>query len=619
MPDTNRLLFRMTKDDDGFLITAALVDERGVEVGQQWWERSLSRAELPAIPDLGNADQTAITRLGLELRSLLTGGGLRPAWAQGVERVVLDLVADELAEIPWEFVVDQQDKTPFTRRSEAAVRARMPYRRVLGEVDVPINVLVIVGDDDPADVDHQGEIEAIYRGLRGAPCCWHVEAIVKPSERQLRDRFEDVRPQVLHFIGHGHTTADGVALRVMAESGEWDLNARFVSRALGDNADLRLVVLNACRTAAVTPTIRGLAESFLAEASAVVSTQGDVTSQAAIVFAERMYRELAHGNAVDVAVAVARDDVQFDPDLPESAWGLPVLHVADAPETILRHTRKWQLDEVVVRFDELAEVASLVDRTAIRRDVHRRNSGLVLVTGANKVGKSLVLRSYLLTKVVGGGSAVYVSLRTNTSTKDFIREVVHQAGRWLDDSWASGPCAETVEALSGAVTGPVTLGFRPEDAFQDIHPDYKILQALLTKLTENGPLVLVLDNLRQVDELGPLFTGLLRPAALRQLGGVRVVAAIDPSDLHGLVAEEALNPRAIRVRPFRTKDAEMLARELVARILPERIDDDVRDRWQQVRAGMLEWAGLVAAQEGEFLPTELQQRRDTLLQEAGLK
>ncbi|MEV7038328.1 CHAT domain-containing protein [Amycolatopsis sp. NPDC051061] len=618
MPDTNRLLFRMIKDDDGFLITAALVDERGVEIGQQWWERSLSRAELPVLPDLGNADQAAITHLGLELRSLLTGGGLRPAWAQGVERVVLDIAADELAEIPWEFLVNQQDKTPFTRRRGAAVRARVPYRHVLDEVDVPINVLVIVGDDDPTGVDAQGEIEAIYRGLRGAPCCWHVETIVKPSERQLRDRFEDVRPQVLHFMGHGHTTPDGAALRVMAESGEWDLNARFVSRALGDNADLRLVVLNACRTAAVTPAIRGLVEGFLAEASAVVSTQGDVTSPAAIVFAERMYRELAHGRAVDVAVAAARDDVQFAPELPESAWGLPVLHLADAPETILRHTKKWQLDEVVVRFDELAEVASLVDRTAIRRDVHRRDSGLILVTGANKVGKSLVLRSYLLTKVVGGGSAVYVSLRANTSTEDFIREVVNQAGRWLDQ-WATGPCTETLDALSGAVTGPVTLGFRPEDAFQDVYPDYKILQALLRKLTERGPLVLVLDNLRQVENLEPLFKGLLRPAALRQLGGVRIVAAIDPSDLHGLVAEEALNPRAIRVRPFRTKDAEMLARELVARIMPERIDDDVRDRWQQVRTGMLEWAGLLAAQEGEFLPVELQLRRDTLLQEAGLK
>ncbi|WP_169523985.1 CHAT domain-containing protein [Amycolatopsis balhimycina] len=619
MPDMNRLLFRMAAaDDDGFLITAALLDERGEIVGRRWWERSLSRKDLPVIPELGDADEATITQIGAELGAVLTGGGLAAAWEQGAERLVFDIRTGELAEIPWEFLTNPQDKSLFTRKEQPSLRARVPYRRMLDDVDVPINVLVVVGDDDSTEIDYQGEIEAIYRGLRGAPCCWHVEAVVKPSEQQLRDRFADVRPQVLHFVGHGHRTEGGAALRVMADSGEWDLDNRFVARALEGSTDLRLVVLNACRTATVTPAMRGLADGFLGEASAVVSTQGDVTSKAAIVFAERMYHELAHGKAIDAAVAAARDDVQFTPELPDSAWGLPVLHVADAPETILRHRKKWQLDDVIVKFGELAEVVSLVDRTAIRRDVHRRDSGLLLITGKNKVGKSLVLRSYLLTKLVGGAPAVYLSLRANTSTGDFIRDVIMQAKRWLEP-WAGEICDDALTALSGPAPGPVMLGFRPEDAFQDIDPRYRILQDFLRKLARHAPLVLVLDNLRRVLERELLFHGLLLPAAVRELGSVRVVAAIDPSDLSDLISEDALRPRAIRIQPFRTKDAEMLARELVARFPLDPGDDDVQARWQQVRERMLAWAEQLATQEGEFLPAELQLRRDTLLQEAGLK
>ncbi|MFE5565003.1 CHAT domain-containing protein [Amycolatopsis japonica] len=619
MPDVNRLLFRMTEvGDDGFLITAALLDERGETVGSQRWERTLSRKDLPNVPELGDAGEAVITQIGAELGALLTGGGLAEAWEQGTERLVFDIRAGDLAELPWEFLTNPRDKSLFTRKEQPALRARVPYRRVLDDVDVPINVLVVVGDDEATEIDYQGEIEAIYRGLRGAPCCWHVEAVVKPGEQQLRDRFDDVRPQVLHFIGHGHTTEGGAALRVMADSGEWDLNNRFVARALDGNTDLRLVVLNACRTATVTPAMRGLADSFLEEASAVVSTQGDVTSRAAIVFTERMYHELAHGKAIDAAVAAARDDVQFTPELPDSAWGLPVLHVADAPEAILRHRKKWQLDDVIVKFGELAEVVSLVDRTAIRRAVHRRDSGLLLITGNNKVGKSLVLRSYLLTKLVGGAPAVYLSLRASTSTGDFVREVIVQAKRWLDP-WAGEICEDALSMLSGPPSGPVMLAFRPEDAFQDIDPNYKVLQDFLRRLALHAPLVLVLDNLRRVLEREPLFHGLLKPAAVRELGAVRVVAAMDPSDLSDLISEDALRPRAIRIQPFQWKDAEMLARELVARFPLDPGDDDVRARWQRVRTKMLDWAERMATQDGEFLPMELQQRRDSLLLEAGLK
>ncbi|WP_370942386.1 hypothetical protein AB5J62_25105 [Amycolatopsis sp. cg5] len=51
-----------------------------------------------------------------------------------------------------------------------------------------------------------------------------------------------------------------------------------------------------------------------------------------------------------------------------------------------------------------------------------------------------------------------------TSTGDFVRDVIVQAKRWLD-SCAGEACDDALTALSGTPPGPVMLGFRPEDAF----------------------------------------------------------------------------------------------------------------------------------------------------------
>ncbi|WP_370942385.1 hypothetical protein AB5J62_25100 [Amycolatopsis sp. cg5] len=145
------------------------------------------------------------------------------------------------------------------------------------------------------------------------------------------------------------------------------------------------------------------------------------------------------------------------------------------------------------------------------------------------------------------------------------------------------------------------------------------MQDFLRRLARHAPLVLVLDNLGQVRELELLYRDLLQPAALREFGAVRVVAAIDPSDLSHVVSEDVLRSRAIRIQPFRMKDAEMLAWELMARFPLDPGDDDIQARWQQVRAKMLVWAEQLSTQEGEFFSAELQLRHDFLLQEAGLK
>jgi hypothetical protein len=613
------LLFRLVEAEDGIEVTATVIDELGNSVSEEW--RDLAKTDrLPPIPDLATASTEEMDQLGEQLRALLSGGELAQVWRQEVDQLVLDPRSEALAALPWEFLAAAGESPPFARSDRPAVRALTPYRDAPGALSVPINVLIVIGDDQDKGVDAQREVDAIYRGLRGAPCCWHVEVIVRPSQQQLRDKFAEVLPQVFHFVGHGRTTESGAALRIVADAGEWDLDARFVARALGKKGDLRLVVLNACRTAAQSAAVRGLADSFLAQAPAVVSTQGDVTSSAAIMFAQRMYRELACGQSVDVAVATARDSIQFTQGLPASAWGLPVLKVACEPAAIMRHDRRWQLREVIIKYYELAEVLTLVDRSAVRRAVHRRDSGLLLVTGDPKAGKSMVLRSYLLTKLVGGASAVYLSMegRGEVSTDDFVKEVVRQARRWLDP-WAEEICDETLKELSGAASGPAMLDIRPADAFQAVDPRYKKLQALLTTLARPAPLVLVLDNLGRVEQLKLLFDGLLVPAATRQLPGVQVIVAIEPRDLRGLVADEVLLEQSIPVRPFQAENVVVLTRELVARSMPDIVDDETQAGWRTFDARMMEWAERRAAERGpELWPADLKAERDRILRDEGL-
>jgi hypothetical protein len=614
----------MGEAEGGFLIQAEIVDALGERVGGGW-QRTVAADALPRVPDLATADEDGLAGVGGELFGLLNGGELVEAWRQGVGRLALDVRADRLRALPWELLVDSDDKCPFSRTEQPAVRGTLPYPVTLAELAVPIHLMIVVGDPDDPAVDSAAEIDAIYRGLRGAPCCWQVDVLFKPSREELRDAFTEVLPHVFHFVGHGTSSGGSPALKIVADSGEWDLTARFVARALGDQPPPRLVVLNACRTAGQS-AVRGVSDAFLKEgAAAVVSTQGDVATVAAVRFAETLYYELACGRAVDVAVAEARGKLEFATGMSPADWALPVVETVAEPGTVLRHTRRWELKEVLQRYHELKDVPHLVDRSADRRRVHRGvgvpANGLLYVTGAEQAGKSMLGRSYLLTRLVSGGPVVYVSLegRTRVSTDDFVRMVAEEAKRWLDAS-AAPLCDELLGALSGQPQGPPMLSARPVGTFTLVDPRYQKLQGLLVNLARTKPLVLLLDDVTLVNDHDAFVNGLLAPAARGELHGVQVIVVGGRDRLRELTGERVTPHLEIEVRKFAKQDAVLLVREYLARRRPDEVVAADQAKWARFDQLMLEWAEeRVMALNDLLAPFEVVNHGSGYLAEVGLQ
>jgi hypothetical protein len=134
-------------------------------------------------------------------------------------------------------------------------------------------------------------------------------------------------------MGHGHFSSETGQGWLYFEDESRKSNpvdGTFFSALLREFPHVRLVVLNACRTAQVSgsPAIgpygtMGMALS-LAGVPAVVAMQYSISDPGAIVFSTTFYRALASGEPVDLAVGLARREL-YSARYPAIEWAVPVL------------------------------------------------------------------------------------------------------------------------------------------------------------------------------------------------------------------------------------------------------------------------------------------------------
>ena len=235
----------------------------------------------------------------------------RTALAQGKGlRVKLRIVAPELAALPWEYLYDAREGeyiclshgTPVVRYLEVA----QPPRPLT--VTTPLRILGMVASPRGLpELNVDVEKERLERAVADLQAEGLVELEWLEGET-WRDLSKAMRPtrgpwHVFHFIGHGgfDRHRDEGFLAVCNRQGErYDLTATQLGRLLADHRTLRLVVLNACEgaqgsnydifsSAAATLVRRGI--------PAVVAMQYEITDQAAIEFAEQLYRHPGRGPA----------------------------------------------------------------------------------------------------------------------------------------------------------------------------------------------------------------------------------------------------------------------------------------------------------------------------------
>jgi CHAT domain-containing protein len=232
-------------------------------------------------------------------------------------RVVLRLVAPELAALPWEALFDPERQT-YLCRQEPMVR-RVPAQfnpRAALDVAPPLQVLAVVASPRglaPLDTDRErANLEEALSDLTAAGRV-NVTWVEPATWRSIHQKLISGRWHIVHFIGHGdydEQREEGV-LAFVGSDGRADMveASRFADLLGEADPTPRLVVLNACSTgeAGAEDMLSATAPSLVHSGiEAVAAMQFAVSDDAAIAFAQGFYTAVAYSRGVDEAARSGR-------------------------------------------------------------------------------------------------------------------------------------------------------------------------------------------------------------------------------------------------------------------------------------------------------------------------
>lgn len=225
--------------------------------------------------------------------------------------------APSIAGLPWELLYDakanafiaQSERTPVVRFLD------VPHHQLPLTVVGPLQILAVISaPTDLPELDVDAEWEHVQEALEDRIEAGRVEVHRLPHARisELASWLRSHQVHVLHFIGHGDydTQLDEGVVYFCDEYGR---SRPVTSSTLGpyvhDHDPLRLIVLNACRSASVDTTdpFGGMAQGLVQQqAAAVVAMQFPISDRAATTFTAEFYGAVADGFPVDQAVTSAR-------------------------------------------------------------------------------------------------------------------------------------------------------------------------------------------------------------------------------------------------------------------------------------------------------------------------
>lgn len=197
---------------------------------------------------LPDPDEPAARRLSAELFDFLFPGAVREhlraersmaARDDEPVQVRLRIGPPELAALPWELLYDQ-DRDHYLGLSAPLVRYLEVFEPVAAlAVTGPVRVLGMVARPGAlTDLDVEHEQRLLHDALAGLVGAGQVELTWADGQtwRDLRDGLDCVKPNVLHFIGHGGFEAqrqEGVVVLAGEDGGAHRLAASDLGPLLG--------------------------------------------------------------------------------------------------------------------------------------------------------------------------------------------------------------------------------------------------------------------------------------------------------------------------------------------------------------------------------------------------
>jgi hypothetical protein len=378
--------------------------------------------------------------------------------------------------------------------------------------------------------------------------------------------------------------------------------------------------------------------------------QGDVASDAAVVFSRYMYDALVSGDPLDAAVARARLELRYTQGLHPRDWALPVLTVQSDPGDVLRVVRQVEPQEVLRRDpDVFGNVPWLVDRSDERRAMLRwltpegaDSEGLLLVAGAEDVGKSWIAQACVLTGRLRGVPVAYVDLLRrsgNLGWVDFMQVLLDAVVGALGDD-AKEPADRFADYLAAVVAqmytglpgqaplGTVTEPVVPPQPGRPLNPDdyyravFDRFRSFAHEVTGGSPLLLVIDHIRRLQQHGEIVKWLVAPAARRELPQVRVAVVDRAEELDRILSNQVGAPHQLSVGRFNRDDIITLTREYCVRIRRRTSYAAAcknEETWQQFTGKILAWAADRAGGSEEVDPLELQLSEELNRRAMGLR
>jgi hypothetical protein len=544
--------------------------------------------------------------LGNDLLELVAPKGsiARDVWDLATKHAtefVLDVQSPNARRAPWELLGDTTWR-PFRRREVSAVRGTWPLLQpAYASPDVPVHVLVVVGDIDDDTLGHE-ELAAVYRGLDESSAEWYAHYLHKPTRSRFREACAKIGPQVLHVVGGSSASDGGFAIRMRPEDDaeHWLLHRDVLNEDVKDvEAGVpRIVVLSGSHTGSNDGSFT---EALIeAGSSAVIAMTGEVDHKANLEFIAALYHGMASGQRIDRAVALARAELwQHSPD-----WARARLTVAMDPRLVVDFKHGTIKKGTPTGTRPFVKMGRLVDRVADRARLNKILAGkdrLVAVFG-DGVDHVDVARSCLLTAIANGHVAVHVNLGADPNkdvTDDRFHELVMKSvGQWAPAFASSAPPRNEVN-LDGLAK---LEGGRAESGYA------KALTCL--PLAKAGSrVVLFLEDLSSIhngDEFREHF--------------LDRIPQDDPVTVQVVLIEKRSwfednnidNYEPVRVTPLYTRDCVAHTRECLSRhrrrALEEFEDDSEklgkqRAKWDnEICPTLLRWAEEQAAQAAEDAP-----------------
>ncbi len=234
-----------------------------------------------------------------------------------------------------------------TRGSFLAISVKTPVVRDLDgkpfsvlRIAWPIRVLVVVSSPKGyPSLNADQEVADIKKALgwRETLGLVKVEQLKLPTRPALKERIDRGGFHVLHFIGHGTLQQErGALVFEGAESGADPVDGKTLAGLLVDDESLRLVVLNACHSAALGSVSEKLARRGI---PAVVGMQYPIFDDMALAFSRRFYGALARTRPVDWAVARGRQEMLASGSGLD--WAIPALFMSSLDGRLFRWKPSW--------------------------------------------------------------------------------------------------------------------------------------------------------------------------------------------------------------------------------------------------------------------------------------